>query len=298
MTSLARYRAVLAAVLWRLRKYVLPSGAMLPERPEPGLTPAAVAATACLSALLSLAIVHAVRAPYPAGDDMTWLRHASAGLGTIWSGPSPFHHFRPSFGTWLAFWQAAGLGAPRGLALVSLALHAAGGAAAYALFRAVAPPATSLLAATLFLVHPAREQHLLWASAQIDGLGTALALAALALSLRARGLARGARFAALLGVALLTFLAALAKETGLLLPLVLVACPLPAGRRLGMVGASAAGALAAATLALGVLGGLGRAAPILEAASPMRLPLYPTRLVWPGDLVGWTRALRVDHDPL
>jgi hypothetical protein len=245
--------------------------------------------------LIGLALAHAWRVPHHAGDDELWRAHASAGLTEIWTQPSPFRHFRPAFGTWLWVLLKLGVGSPTGLAVATLALFLAGGALAFWAFRPLLEPPFALLASTLVLIHPARQQQLFWTSAGIDALGLLLSLVAIGLALRLYR--RDSVSPIVLGfVALSTALAVLSKEIALALPGILVLLPgsATAVRRLAVGGASAGGAAVAAAAWLAVIGGGGRPAGMVPTLGSPAALLYPSRLVWPGDFHDWAYQAKLD----
>jgi hypothetical protein len=256
------------------------------------------ASVLCVASLIALALVHAWRVPFFAGDDQAWLLHASRGLPAIWSEPSPFSHFRPTFGSWLFLAQQIGADSPAGLALGALALHIATALLTYWAFRPLIPASACLVAAAIVCLHPARQQHLFWTSAGIDAICLLLSLACIGAAIRDHR-RRSVRSVHLTAVCLATFLAVLSKETALALPLVVLALPgwKSWRRKLVTVAASATGAIIAAGAVLLVVPGGGRSAALLAPRVSAAALVYPIRLVWPGDHESWHYLAAVRNEP-
>jgi len=189
----------------------------------------------------------------------------------------------------------AGAGSPRGFALGALILFLGAGATTFWAIRPFVSWPAALLAATVVCLHPAREQHLLWVSGGIDAL--CLVLSLLCLGVAARALRRDRCGAIVIVVlAVTTSLAVLCKEIALLLPLIVALLPGSTSRRHRMTcaAASALGLAIAGLATFAVLSGSSRAADLFGAAAPHALWLYPSRLIWPGDLETWLMAAKQD----
>jgi hypothetical protein len=242
----------------------------------------------CLGALVVLGVAHAIRVDFYAGDDLLWLDHSYGGLARVWTEPSALRLFRPIFGTWLVLLGWLGADSPSGLAIAGILVSVAGGLLAAWAFRAVLPPTFAALAATILLIHPARQQHLLWGSAHADALCLAFSLLCIGLAIRTGG-RTGPGVMTLCALGIATAGAVLAKEVGLLLPLVVAMLPGARGwrRRLLLGAASASGAALALAASIGVLGGTGRPGGLLRSGVSLLSLAYPVRLAWPGDHGAW-----------
>lgn len=111
---------------------------------------------------------------------------------------------------------------PTGYHLTNLVLHwlCALGVYAFALVVVGVGPAAALAAAVIFAVHPVHTESVSWISGRTDVLATALVLAAWLFAARAeRASSVGARRALVVTSSVVFLLAVLAKETALILPL-------------------------------------------------------------------------------
>lgn len=114
----------------------------------------------------------------------------------------------------LTLWR----GAPFGFHLTSVLLHALNGALLVRLGRALGlAPGPTLAAAVLFLVHPIQPESVAWITNRVDVLTTTFVLTALLATMRA------VSPWSLVLVALASFAAAAAKETGCVTPLLVAA---------------------------------------------------------------------------
>jgi len=244
-------------------------------------------------------MTHALLVPYHAGDDRVWLEHSAAGLSRVWSAPSPFRHYRPVFGSWIWMQITVGAVSPGALGLGSMLLFACSGALAYWSFRFQSGSGIALITATVVCLHPAREQQMFWVSAGIDAL--CLCFSLVCLGLVARAFHRG-RCGPLIAIQLFvaTAMAALSKETALLLPGLILLWPVRSSRyvRAWCVVSSAAGGAFAALCGVAVLGGSGRIGGLLSTSGAPATLFYPSRLIWPGNLADWMMRAKLLGEPL
>ncbi len=261
----------------------------------PRSTALPIVAALCLAAIIVLGLAHAWRVPAHAGDDRGWLEQSAAGLGAIWTEPSLYHNYRPVFSSWLYLMQSIGADSPGGLALGRLLLFLAAAALTYWALIPVLPRSAALLAAAVVGLHPARQQHLFWSSAAADAICLCLSILCLGIVLRA-WLHRSVPWVHGLAVAAISALAALAKEVGAALPILVIALPYAVSwrRRLAMAAAAAAGSL----VALPGIMAAGQPGAILAAAGSSKILTYPLRLVWPGDQESWFLRAALHGEPM
>lgn len=126
-----------------------------------------------------------------------------------------FEYYRPlTFLVHAADWLIWGLN-PAGFHLTNLLLHATSSVLVFMLGRRLDSPATGLVAALLFALHPASHEAVYWVSARFDLLATCLTLASLLLL-------TGSPAAYVAGVVVFG-LALLSKESALALPVMFLA---------------------------------------------------------------------------
>lgn len=207
-------------------------------------------------------------------------------------------------------WIAGG-GSPLLFRVVSALLYAAVSMAAFRLaVRAGAPPVAALLGGLVFAAHPVHSEVTANTVGQAELLSALFALMAVGWYLRARQ-AGGLSWADTLAVALLGLSSALAKETGYVVPGLLVAAevmlvrdPAPWRQRLARLRPAvlimAAAFLGALALRVAVLGGLGgetahRALVGVPAAgrATAMLAIVPE---W-ARLLFWPARLQADYGP-
>jgi hypothetical protein len=240
-----------------------------------------------IAAWTGFLVAHAVRVRFHLADDLYWLRHARAGLGAVWTEPSPFAHFRPGFATWLWLLSRAGLQSPGALCMAGIALSLVTGLLAAWAVAPVVSRRQAWLAAGLFVVSPTRWEPAFWMSAQMDTLCLAFSFACVGLGLRT-GQAPGpslARCCAILGLA---FAASVTKEYAALLPVLLAFHPGcgRASRRIVVASAAAAGVVFALVATLDVLPWGGRSGAFVSWARMLALPYYPAHLILPFGSTG------------
>ena len=177
---------------------------------------------------------------------------------------------------------------PAGYHLHNLLWHLLACGALAALLREMVPPKAALVGVAVFALHPVQSEAVVWVAARNDPMAAAYALAALALVVDRE--ARGWRLPVAGGMAAL---ALLAKESVLLLPLMLVALDLGRG---GMGRRRRYVALIigmGATLTLRAFSAVGGAVlPTIPAIwmalerAPIILAQLGSLLVWPSHLSG------------
>lgn len=247
--------------------------------------------------LFILVMVNAVQANYWAGDDVSWMNFVTRGMKTIWSEPSPYGHYRPFFGTWLWGFKILGIYQPIPLTIAGIMVVLLSLFFAYRLFGYWLEKNSAFLAAIILTIHPLREPHLFWLSAQIDSWCLALSLACLYFALKFRNDSSGFFSAAIL-IPLLTLSACMCKEIALLLPVLIFVLP---GKPSFFRKASAA--VCSAVGALLYTGGTFMLFPrkesivfLLRGFNLKKLINYPHQLFWPTDLSGLVMKARLDSE--
>lgn len=201
--------------------------------------------------------------------------------GDLWAtGQAPSGYYRPVFAAALSLGVAIFGKSAAALHLHGLVWHLAAVAMLHRLLRAHSSAAGALAGAALFALHPVQSEAVAWIASHNDPMAAALALGALLL-------AREDRTSRLAAAAALMALAALCKESVLLVPaLVPILGPAPWGRRGAALGLGVAIALAFRGAA-----GVGGAAwptpeqwALLSARAPTVAGLYGSLLVWPWPL--------------
>lgn len=229
-------------------------------------------------------LAYQVGSPRFHSDDLPWLEAVRDGLLGGLTSSDPYGHYRPTFHAWLWTLDALGLSTPTGLGLVGLVLEVGLVVLCYRLFRHFASPRTAAIGSVIVAMHPIRQDHWFWVCTQIDLLSLTLGVAALLLAVRAY---RRRSLAALVGLAVTTMLSALAKETALLVPLVVLMLPVaevPRVRRLAAFVASCLGGLAAVVATVVALRGIGgHTSNILSHPDFVRLIRFFVRMMAPFD---------------
>ena len=256
-----------------------------PRARAPGFFFPLLACTAGAAGFALLLAVHALRVRDFAGDDRLWLSCARKSLAVVWSSASPYLNYRPTFVSWLWLVRHTGLTSPGALGVATLLLNLGLCAAFFWAVRPLLIGPRALIAATLFLIHPMRQEQSFWLSDGTDVLSLLMTMICIGMVLRPTTMS--SRFwTPLVFLAILSALACLAKETALLIPVLILV--LPAGgtfmRRAMMALAAGAGLCAASVVSIAVLGGLGRSAQVFQFFRWLSAAAYPIRLWWPGDL--------------
>jgi hypothetical protein len=240
--------------------------------------------------LAAAVVLHApaLRAPFFA-DDWLFLDQVRAhSLGAVLASPDPIGNFVRPLGrqVWFWFWGAVGRESPVPFHAANLALLLVSLVLLARLTRRLAGPAAGVVAAAYLAVHYAADVPVRWASGSQELLALALGLAALDAYASGRRALAAAEF----------FLALLAKESIVVLPLVAVALdvsprPLLARARAAWPLAAAAGAW----LALAAWATLRRGTPgaglALTADGPLAVPVLLLRVIlgleWPTSGKPW-----------
>jgi tetratricopeptide (TPR) repeat protein len=150
----------------------------------------------------------------------------------VWSfkGDQPSNYYRP-VQMLLYFAEAQIFGRrPFGFHLTNVLAHAAASIAACLLLRRVTGDRRAACAALLFAVHPAHVESVAWIAGSTDVNCALLTFACLLAWSKARGAAGRRRLAPATLAGVLFFLALLAKETAIVVPLLALALPPPAPR--------------------------------------------------------------------
>src|SRR5262245_2194973 len=257
--------------------------------------PVLVTCGAGLIAVVVLSVAHAARVEAFAGDDRLWVRSAEKGLLNAWTHASPYANFRPTFVSWLWLVLRAGLTSPGAFLLTTLLLNLILLLSFFWCLRPVLSRQRAMLSVALFFIHPMRQAHMFWMSDGTDVLALILTFLCIGITLRERGSSyRGG--VALGFITIGVALACLAKETALLMPLLLFLLPGRTAwpRRLAAAVAAGAGCAVATAASTLVLGGLGRTSQALGWFQWTSAIVYPMRLVWPGDFESAVMAMRLE----
>lgn len=218
-------------------------------------------------------------------DDRPWLGAAQKGLLDGLVSADPYGHFRPTFHAWLWLMDLLGMSDTRAIGLTGLVLQFVLVALVFGLLRAWMGTRAAAFGAAIVAIHPLRQDHWFWVSAQIDLLCLIFVVATLWLGVRALG--SKPTFTALVALALTTAVGSLAKESALALPLALFLLPVSnAGfRRRSLVAISSGlGASIAAIASVAVLNGVGgHTSNLLQNPDFLRLIRFPLRVILPFD---------------
>ena len=195
---------------------ILASTWVVPRADGPRWAPAAMV---LLAACVLAALVWPAIAAFVADDDDTWLEWSSQPLVRVVSVDSaPYSTCRPAFALLMAIEKRAFGDWLAGYRLVGFAVHVLASLLLMALVRPWLGPWRAASAALLFLVIPVHHETLFWISGRPDLLSGCAVLASMVLFETARREERGTKRAlAAFAAAALALLAALLKETGIII---------------------------------------------------------------------------------
>jgi hypothetical protein len=218
-------------------------------------------------------------------DDRPWLAAAQNGLFDGFLSSDPYGHFRPTFHAWLWLLDLLGVSSAGGIGLASLLLQVLLVALVFGLFRSWVGTRAAAMGAAIVGIHPVRQDHWFWVSAQIDMLCLLFVVATLWLGVRA--LRSKPSVPTLVALAVTTLAGSLAKESALALPLAIFFLPVfNAGfrRRLLAATCSSVGASIAVIASVVVLSGIGgHTSKLLQNPDFVRLIRFFLRMLLPFD---------------
>ena len=247
--------------------------------------------------LFILVMVNAIQANFWAGDDVSWMNFVTRGMKTIWSEPSLYGHYRPFFGTWLWGFKNVGLDQPIPLTIAGIMVILLSFFFAFRLFGYWLEKNTAFLAAVILTIHPLREPHFFWLSAQIDSWCLALSLGCLFIALKFRA-EKGRNVSAMILIPGLTLFACMCKEIALLLPLLVFILPgqCPVRRRFSTAVLSGIGAMLYALSTLILFTRKANFVFLVKGFQLKKLLYYPHQLFWPTDLSDLAMKARLNGE--